>query len=163
MHIMKIGIMFCSSKWRWKIINCEYESQTFYCALNPKHSLTYGKKNFFMENPIQKCVCFWMELSIINTPIVVSAITWPIVTSNISNFGFPFMFKHNMGTLSLKMKVIIPPNDGRRRVAGSGCAVDFFRFDQQLLNRSLKNQFFSIFGIFDHVWSIRQWSKNQFF
>ncbi len=31
------------------------------------------------------------------------------------------------------------------------------------LNRSLKNRFFYIFGIFDHVWLIRQWSKNRFF
>ncbi len=39
----------------------------------------------------------------------------------------------------------------------------FFWLIDYRLNRSVKNRIFSIFGIFDHVWSIKQWSKNWFF
>ncbi len=39
----------------------------------------------------------------------------------------------------------------------------FFWLIDHRLNRNLKNRFFSIFRNFDHVWSIRRWSKNWFF
>ncbi len=51
-----------------------------------------------------------------------------------------------------------------RRAYPLKCSVvDFFRLINHRLNWSLKNRFFSIFGIFDHTWLIGRWSKNQFF
>ncbi len=48
-------------------------------------------------------------------------------------------------------------------ILGSSVDFFFFRLINHRLNWNLKIRFFSIFEIFDHVWSIRQWSKNRFF
>ncbi len=54
MIIMKVGIVFYSSKWSWKIVDYEYGRQIPYLASNLKYFFIYEEKNFLMENPIQK-------------------------------------------------------------------------------------------------------------